>query len=100
MKNAILFAALIVASFANFAYASSSLSDDVTSYLYGMKGVYGAQYAPAEWKQKYAGYNLDQEFAKALSAIQGNPNFNLNDSRRVLINFVYAMRDYHTSIQF
>lgn len=79
---------------------ASSLADDVVNNLYGMKGIYRAQYAPADWKKQYTGYDLDQEFAKALTAVQSNPSFGMSDARAVLKNFIYSMRDYHTSIIF
>jgi hypothetical protein len=97
MKVAFILAALMAPL---SAFASTTISDDTTNYLYGMKGVYSAQYAPAEWKKKYADYDLNQEFTKALSAVQQNQNLNLTDARGILMNFVYSMRDYHTSIRF
>ena len=79
---------------------SDSLADDVIGNLYTMRSVYRAEYAPAAWKKKYAGYDLDTEFSKAIAAIQANPNLTLKDSRKILMNFIYAMKDYHTSISF
>jgi C-terminal processing protease CtpA/Prc len=82
------------------ALAGDSLADDVIGNLYTMKTVYRAEYAPAAWKKKFTGYDLDTEFNKAIAAVQANPNLTLKDARTILKNFVYAMRDYHTSISF
>jgi hypothetical protein len=78
----------------------TSLADDLIGNLYVMRSVYKAEYAPADWKKKYANYDLDTEFNKALVAIQASPNLTLAQSRTILKNFIYAMKDYHTSISF
>jgi hypothetical protein len=78
----------------------TSLADDLIGNLYVMRSVYKAEYAPADWKKKYANYDLDTEFNKALAAIQANPNLTLAQSRIILKNFIYSMKDYHTSISF
>jgi len=79
---------------------ASKLADDVIGNLYTMRSVYQAEYAPAAWKKSYAGYDLDTEFAKAVAAVQAKPDLTLKDSREILKQFIYAMKDYHTSISF
>ncbi len=79
---------------------AGTLADDLTLELYQMKSVYSAEYAPAQWKKKYAGYDLDTAFSQALAAVQANPNLTQRDAREILKNFIYAMKDYHTSISF
>lgn len=81
-------------------FATTTLADDVLGSLYSMRSVYHAEYAPAEWKRKHIGYDLDTEFNKAVAAVQGNPSLTLKDSRAILKNFIYSMQDYHTSISF
>lgn len=85
---------------AGSSHAGDSLNDDVLGSLYAMKSVYRAEYAPAAWKKKFANYDLDAEFAKAVAAVQAEPNLTLKQARTILKNFVYAMKDYHTSISF
>lgn len=86
--------------FASVSHAGDALADDVMGALYTMKSVYRAEYAPAEWKKRFANYDLDTEFNKAVAAVQAKPNLTLADAREIFKNFVYAMRDYHTSISF
>lgn len=100
MRGLLVLGALLLSSLSNIAHADNSLADDVIGNLYGMKSIYRAQYAPAEWKKKFAGYDLDQQFAKSVAAVQNNPNFGFSDVRPVLLDFINSMRDYHTSIQF
>src|SRR6185437_13442752 len=99
MRILVVIATLVISSISILAQADS-LTDDFVNTLYGMKAVYRAQYAPAEWKKKYAGYDLDQQFNKDLGLAQQNPNLAMNDVRDILKDFIYSMRDYHTSIQF
>jgi hypothetical protein len=80
--------------------SAASLSDDVIGELQQMKSVYTAEYAPADWKRKYAGYDLQTEFDKAVAAVKANPNLTQRDAREIFKNFIYAMKDYHTSISF
>ena len=79
---------------------SSRLADDLMGSLYTMRAVYRAEYAPADWKKAYSGYDLDVEFAKAMAAVSANPNLTLTQAHRILKNFIYSMKDYHTSISF
>ena len=80
--------------------ADTTVADDLLGNLYTMKSVYRAEYAPAAWKKKFAAYDLDVEFAKAAAAIQANPNMSMKESRKILKDFIYSMKDYHTSISF
>jgi len=79
---------------------AGNLSEDVMGTLYGMKGVYSAQYAPAGWKKKYANYDLNEQFTKDLALVQNDKSFTMEAARSVFKDFVYSMRDYHTSISF
>src|SRR6185312_563265 len=79
---------------------ASTFNDDVLGELALIKSVYHAEYAPAEWKKQFANYDLETEYAKAMAAVQANPHLTVKDSREIFKNFIYAMKDYHTSISF
>jgi hypothetical protein len=91
---------LAVAAIPNWASAKGNLADDLIGNLYAMKSVYEATYAPADWKEKFTNYSLNQEFEKAVAAARSNPNLSYADTRLILKNIIYAMRDYHVSISF
>ena len=91
---------LAVFSFALGSAAHATLADDVLGELNAMKSVYHTEYAPAAWKKRYASYDLNTEYVKAVSAVQSKSPISLKDSREILKNFIYAMKDYHTSISF
>ncbi|RZA07844.1 MAG: protease-like activity factor CPAF [Proteobacteria bacterium] len=80
--------------------AASSVADDLTGTLYAMRGVYQTGYAPAAWKKQFAGYDLNASFDEALNRTRASTDLSQADSRGILNNFIYAMRDYHTSISY
>ncbi|MGZ3735562.1 MAG: protease-like activity factor CPAF [Bdellovibrionota bacterium] len=91
--------ALLALSLAPFAHAGT-LVDDVSNSLEAMRAVYSAEYAPADWKKHYIGYDLNTELDKELAALHAKPDLTQADAREILKNFVYAMHDYHVSISF
>lgn len=80
--------------------ANANLNDDVLAELGTMKSVYSSEYAPRFWKEKYSGYSLNKEYAKAVAAVNANQNLTTQDARNIFKNFIYSMKDYHTSISF
>ncbi|MGZ3710894.1 MAG: protease-like activity factor CPAF [Bdellovibrionota bacterium] len=88
-----------LALFSSLAHADT-LKDDVIAELYVMKSVYNAEYAPAQWKKAHVGYDLDTNFRTALDAVQSRESLTIKESREIFKNFIYAMKDYHTSIGF
>ncbi len=83
------------------AFANTTVSDAAEASLTFMKSVYATTYAPAPWKAKYDNWNIDAEFNKGMTAIRANKNnMSVKDARRILMDFIYSMRDYHVSIQF
>src|ERR1700722_16485000 len=91
---------LAIAMFTSTVQAADSLSDALVENLYAMKSIYRAEYAPAAWKKTYANYDLDVSFQQAVAAANAKPDLNQAEAREILKNFIYAMKDYHTSIVF
>lgn len=80
---------------------AATLQDDVGSMLGTMKTVYSAYYAPAAWKKQYAGYDLNASYNAALTQAASKSNaLTMKQARSIFKDFVYAMKDYHTSISF
>lgn len=97
LNKMFLIATALILSTSAFA---DTLQDDLIFNLYTMKSVYRAEYAPAAWKARTFGYDLNTEFNKAVAAVQSTPDLTLKQGQTILKNFVYAMKDYHTSISF
>lgn len=87
-------------SLAGSAFGADTLADDVLNNLSIMRSVYRSEYAPAAWKKQYAGWDLETEYAKAVAAVRAKPNLTIADSREIFKDFIYSMKDYHTSIKF
>ena len=94
LTSSLMAEAIQAASFGN------DIADDVIAELQTMKGVYEAEYAPAQWKKTFANYDLETQYNKAVAAVQTSPNLTRNAAREIFKNFIYAMKDYHTSISF
>lgn len=90
----------LLTSMTSLASNSESFREDVLGNLYGMRAVYRAEYAPADWKMKWTSYDLENEFKKATEAVNSSPNLTMDQTRQILKNFIYSMKDYHTSISF
>ena len=99
MKPLSIMSLLMLPFFASVSLAAP-VADDVLGTLYGMRTAYRSSYAPADWKKKISGYDLETEFAKATSRVQLQPNMTVAEARGVFKDFIYSMQDYHTSISF
>lgn len=65
-----------------------------------MKSVYRAEYAPTAWKQRYAGWTLEQSYQKAVEAAEKDPALTVQRAREIVKDFIYSMQDYHVSVLF
>ena len=88
-----LVSAMIPASFSVLASEPSVLRQDLISHLTIMKGIYQAEYAPGN-------KNLDDKTSEAIKTAESLPNLTLSDTRKILMSFIYSMKDYHVSISF
>lgn len=82
------------------AWAESPVARSAKSALDYMASVYSTTYAPAAWKKQYDGWSLDTEYQLAVDKINNNPDLSVKEARRILMDFVYSMRDYHVSVGF
>lgn len=59
------------------------------------------QYAPAEWKRSYSGWDLDAELSNAKNRLAAmTPHITLKDYHQVVKDFLGSMNDYHVSVSF
>jgi hypothetical protein len=66
-----------------------------------MSTVYSTVYAPAPWKKEFANWDVESQYRASLAQVeQKGSNLTTDDARRILMDFVYSMRDYHVSIRF
>lgn len=83
------------------AFAQAGVKSSTINALNYMKSIYGDVYAPAPWKAQYDNWDIEAEYQKALDSIQASDqNLTTKEARKILMDFVYSMRDYHVSIRF
>lgn len=100
MKNIFLALMSFVTTVHSAHAADSELAQDLIDNLTNMKAVYKAGYAPASWKKQFAGYDLNVTYADAVEKAKSKSSLTEHDTRVILKDFVYAMKDYHVSISF
>lgn len=100
MLRVFLCVALSATAFSNV-NANSRTQKGTQDALNFMHSVYDAVYAPTEWKKSFANWDLDREYQTAITKTeQKGDDMSVLDGRRILMDFIYSMRDYHVSIRF
>ncbi len=77
-----------------------SAKDKMLSDLDVIHNAFEVGYAPKEWKQSYAGWNLDVEILKAKEKIQTTPIMTPKIYQHIIRNFFNSTKDYHVSVTF
>jgi hypothetical protein len=81
--------------------ARTLIQQNTIDSLQYMRSVYGTTYAPTEWKKQFANWSLDSEFDSAIQKVDtAGETLTVVAARRILMDFIYSMRDYHVSISF
>jgi hypothetical protein len=95
-KLIILASALVLGS----VQAGDSLKRQMTDHLRAVGSVLRASYAPAEWKKKHFGWDLDVEIEKNVAVIENSTKITTKDYQKLLKGFFYGMKDYHVGFSF
>lgn len=86
---------------ATTSFASIQTRNGAEDALNFFKTVYGTTYAPTDWKGEYAQWSLEKELNLARNKIAARgADLDVLSARRILMDFIYSMRDYHVSIRF
>ncbi len=94
-KQSLLFALL-----ASLTLTAASPKQQMLDELHFIKGVFEIKYAPLKWKEKYAGFNLDQKIGEATSRVKALQNPGLQEYHYILKDFFNATKDYHVGVNF
>lgn len=65
-----------------------------------IKGIFETQYAPAEWKASYAGWDLESEIEFAKARVISTPDITVKDYQSILRDFCKSTQDYHVTVTF
>lgn len=57
-------------------------------------------YAPAQWKNAYLGWDIDEAFRGAESVILASPKLSTRDFQRIVRRCLESAQDYHVSVTF
>lgn len=65
-----------------------------------IKHVLEIEYAPKEWKQSYAGWDLDQAFSSAKNQIETSSSLTTKRFQQIVKEFLGTTKDYHVNVFF
>ena len=68
--------------------------------LDSIKGIFEAQYAPAEWKQSYGGWVLEDRIESAKDEVRNACDITVKDYQCILRDFFQSTQDFHVGISF
>lgn len=98
LKKLIALALLPIACFA--ANDQKLLQTKMISDLDIIKNTFEVKYAPAEWKKKYANWDLEEKINEAKAQILANDRITVKDYQKIVAKFFVSTRDYHTNVIF
>lgn len=64
------------------------------------RSTFKTQYAPIEWKESYAGWNLDQEIDAAKASVLATEDITVKKYQRIVKHFFDTTQDQHVSVTF
>lgn len=101
MKKLLLTIGLFI-PLATFAVNNDQLlmKNKMLSDLATVRQAFDTQYAPMEWKQVYADWNLEEQMELAKFKILSKNNITVKDYQQVLKEFFHSTRDYHVGVYF
>lgn len=65
-----------------------------------IKHVFQVSYAPADWKRKYAGWDLENEINKVKTDALNVQNISTKKCQTIIKNFFKSTKDYHVGVRF
>ena len=98
MNRFVLFALLLTVSL--FGESDEALKNRMCRDLDTIKGIFQTQYAPAEWKQSYDGWVLEEKIEDAKERVISTDGISIKDYQRILHDFFQSTHDFHVGISF
>lgn len=88
----------MLTAFPLFLHAGSQ--QQMLNDLETIKNAFKVSYAPAEWKNAFFGWDLDQEISVAKANILAVPGITTKDFQIILKRFLNTTKDHHVSVQY
>ena len=80
--------------------STDSIKEDAILELNMVKEIFANGYAPAQWKNKTFGWDLDTEIQKAQAALEQKKDLTIKDYRAIMKDFFRSTKDYHVGVHF
>ncbi len=98
MNKFVFFALLLTASL--FGENNEGAKERMCADLDTIKGIFQTQYAPAEWKQAYGGWVLEEKIEEAKEKVRALNGISIKDYQGILHDFFKSTDDFHVGISF
>lgn len=82
-----------------FSQSNSKMKQDMIDNLHFIKRTMQVQYAPFKWKQEFLGWDVEQEFDKAVNQIL-NYEITIKNYQKIIKEFLGSVQDYHVQATF
>lgn len=99
MKSILIILLLALPSLA-LANKVDPVKQGMIQHLRSIGTVYATAYAPAEWKNKHSGWDLEAEIQKAMTKVNQRGDITIKDYHVILKDFFNSMNDYHVGFGF
>jgi hypothetical protein len=79
---------------------ADSVKDSIGEELAFIHTIFATGYAPAQWKAQRFGWNLDTEYNKAVTQVNGLSTVGVAEYRRAIAGLLRSTHDYHVGFSF
>lgn len=92
--------ALIALTLPTFAIAKDPVQERMLDNLNTVKSIFETQYAPAEWKNRLFGWDLETQITQSKNEVLSKNDIDIKDYQKILRDFLNSTRDYHVGVEF
>ncbi len=100
MKKHFAVIVFLLLSFTNLKGGYEISKAEMINYSDSLNALFYSRYAPADWKQEYCQWDLNQEIARFKNSIENEGTATIKDFHRQLGKFIRSMKDYHVNAYF
>lgn len=90
----------VISATLSCASAVSAGADSMLLDLQIVHSIFQYHYAPKEWKESLLGWDLEEEYRIAKTAVEENPSITVPEFQQIIHTFIRSSQDYHVACRF
>jgi len=79
---------------------TTATKEEMVNHIIGIQNTFQSVYAPAAWKKKFYGWDIETATQMAIEEVSQHSNITLKDYQQILVKLFNSPQDYHVSIHF